>query len=210
MVGFSASMRRSSHSCALRLWKTQALEESVTVPDLSIRLAGQPDAAVLAELAADTFPLACPPSTTAAAIAAFIAANFTVERMTEYLADPDRTLLVAEEPDGHAVGYSMLIAGEPGDSDAATSVVARPAIELSKFYTRALAHGSGVVAGPLMSATLDSAAVAGAATVWLGVNEENARAIRFYEKHGFAKVGHKHFRLGDRFEDDWVLERRLD
>jgi ribosomal protein S18 acetylase RimI-like enzyme len=181
------------------------------VPDLSIRLASPADAATLAELAADTFPLACPPSTTAEAIAAFIAANFTVERMGEYLADPDRTLLMAEEPDdGHAVGYSMLIAGEPGDSDAAASVVSRPAVELSKFYTRALAHGSGVVAGPLMSATLDAAAAAGAATVWLGVNEENARAIRFYEKHGFAKVGHKHFRLGDRFEDDWVLERRFD
>ncbi len=67
--------------------KTEALEESVTVPDLSIRVAGPADAAALAELAADTFPLACPPSTTAEAIAAFIAANFTVERMAEYLAD---------------------------------------------------------------------------------------------------------------------------
>ena len=179
------------------------------VPDLSIRIASPADAAALAELAADTFPLACPPSTTAEAIAAFIAENFTVERMGEYLADVDRTLLVAEEPDGHLVGYSMLVAGEPADADAAAAVGARPAIELSKFYTRALAHGSGVVAGPLMEATLEAAAVAGVATVWLGVNEENARAIRFYEKHGFAKVGRKHFRLGDREEDDWVLECRL-
>jgi ribosomal protein S18 acetylase RimI-like enzyme len=38
------------------------------------------------------------------------------------------------------------------------------------------------------------------------VNEENARAIRFYEKHGFAKVGRKHFTVGGRVEDDWVLE----
>ncbi len=66
-----------------------------------------------------------------------------------------------------------------------------------------------MVAGPLMAATLDAASANGAATAWLGVNEENGRAIRFYEKHGFAKVGHKHFRLGDREEDDWVLERRL-
>ena len=179
------------------------------VPDLSIRIASPTDAAALAELAADTFPLACPPSTTAEAIAAFIAANFTVERMSGYLADPDRTLLVAEEPDGHLVGYSMLIGGEPADAHAAAAVTARPAIELSKFYTRALAHGSGVVAGPLMAATLDAAAADGAATAWLGVNEENGRAIRFYEKHGFAKVGRKHFRLGDREEDDWVLEHRL-
>ncbi len=181
----------------------------MTVPDLVIRIADAADADRLAELAADTFPLACPPSTTAEAIAAFIAANFTVERMAEHLADADRTLLVAHEPDGHFVGYSMLIAGEPGDADAAAAVSGRPAVELSKFYTRALAHGTGVVAGPLMAATLEAAAAAGAASAWLGVNEENGRAIRFYEKHGFAKVGRKHFRLGDRDEDDWVLERRL-
>ncbi len=60
-----------------------------------------------------------------------------------------------------------------------------------------------------MAATLSAAAATGAATAWLGVNEENSRAIRFYEKHGFTKVGRKHFRLGDRVEDDWVLEHPL-
>jgi tRNA (guanine37-N1)-methyltransferase len=142
-------MRRSSHSAAP--WHriaeapddAQALEESVTVPDLSIRVASRADAAALAELASDTFPLACPPSTTEAAIAAFIAANFTVERMDEYPGGSRSHAPRGGGADGRPVGYSMLIAGEPGDADAATSVVARPAVELSKFYTRALAHGSG-------------------------------------------------------------------
>jgi tRNA (guanine37-N1)-methyltransferase len=77
--------------------------------------------------------------------------------------------------------------GRAGDADAAAAVSARPAIELSRFYTRAVAHGSGTVAGPLMRATIDAAGAARASTVWLGVNEENARAIRFYEKHGFGE-----------------------
>ena len=179
------------------------------MPDLVIRNAVPSDSQALAEFAAETFPLACPPSTSAEAISSYIAVNFTVERMGEYVADADRTVLVAQQADGHLVGYSMLVAGEPGDADAAGAVSARPAVELSKFYTRVLAHGTGVVAGPLMAATLRAAAVRGAAGAWLGVNEENARAIRFYEKHGFAKVGRKRFRLGDRLEDDWVLERRL-
>lgn len=184
------------------------MAESVTMSDISIRIADLADAAALAELAAETFPLACPPSTTPEAIAAY----YTPERVAGYLDDEDRVLLVAEEPDGRMVGYSMLIGrerGEPGDADAAAAVSARPAIELSKFYTRALAHGTGAVAGPLMAATLDAAVAAGAATTWLGVNEENARAIRFYEKHGFARVGRKRFRLGDRLEEDWVLEHPL-
>ena len=187
-----------------------ALEESVTVPDLSIRLASRADAAALAELAADTFPLACPPSTTAEAIAAFIAANFTVERIAAYLADPERTLLMAEESDGHARGLLDAHRRRAGRCGCRGIRRRRGRRSSSASSTRAPSRtGPGVVAGPLMSATLDAAASAGAATVWLGVNEENARAIRFYEKHGFAKVGHKHFRLGDRFEDDWVLERPL-
>ena len=149
----------------------------MSMSDISIRVAERADATALAELAAETFPLACPPSTTPEAIAAFITEHFTIERLAGHLEDADRVLLVAEEPDGRLVGYSMLIGrerGEPGDADAAAVVSERPAIELSKFYTRALAHGTGVVAGPLMAATLDAAAAAGAATAWLGVNEENA------------------------------------
>ncbi|RXZ72477.1 GNAT family N-acetyltransferase [Agromyces albus] len=175
---------------------------------ISIRAAGRADAAALAELAAETFPLACPPRTTAEAIAAFIAEHFTVARFEAHLADERRSILVAEG-DGRLVGYSMLISGEPGDADAAAALTRRPVVELSKFYTRALAHGTGVAA-PLMSATLGAAAATGASAVWLGVNEENARAIRFYEKHGFAKVGRKHFTVGGRVEDDWVLELPLD
>ena len=177
-------------------------------PTLTTRPASPADAALLAELAAETFPLACPPHTTAEAIAAFVAEHFTIERFDGYLADPSRTLVVAEDVAGRFVGYSMLIAGDPADADAAAAVTVRPAIELSKFYTRAAAHGTGV-ASPLMAATLEAAAATGAAAAWLGVNEENARAIRFYEKHGFAKVGRKHFVVGGRVEDDWVLERPL-
>ncbi|SFR69989.1 tRNA (guanine37-N1)-methyltransferase [Agromyces sp. CF514] len=173
----------------------------------TIRQARPTDAAALAELAADTFPLACPPSTTAEAIAEFIATNFTVERFDEHLADAGRMLVVAEDGEGTLVGYTMLIAGDPTDTDVSAVVTERPTIELSKCYTRKAAHGSGSVAGPLMEATVEAALATGVASIWLGVNDENARAIRFYEKHGFVKTGRKHFKLGDRYEDDWVLMR---
>ncbi|MFF2272009.1 GNAT family N-acetyltransferase [Agromyces sp. NPDC058136] len=179
--------------------------------DLVIRPATIADAGTLAELAAETFPLACPPSTTPEAIADFIERNFAPEHFTAYLADPGRRVVVAArggEASGALVGYSMLIGGEPGDADAATAVTVRPAIELSKFYTRAGEHGGGIAA-PLMAATLDAARETGAVVCWLGVNEENARAIRFYEKQGFAKAGRKHFTLGGRVENDWVLAQPI-
>ncbi|UOQ90373.1 GNAT family N-acetyltransferase [Agromyces endophyticus] len=181
------------------------------VTELLIRRAEPADLSALADLAAETFPLACPPHTTPEAVADFVARNFTVAHFEGYLADADRVVLVAErgaEASTRLVGYTMLVGGEPGDADAAAAVTARPAVELSKFYTRADEHGGGI-AGPLMAATLDAARASGAAACWLGVNEENARAIRFYEKQGFAKVGRKHFTVGGRIENDWVLAQPL-
>ena len=65
-------------------------------------------------------------------------------------------------------------------------------------------------AAELMDASVECAAQRGAAAVWLGVNELNARANRFYGKHGFENVGIKHFELGGKREDDYVRERVLD
>ena len=45
--------------------------------------------------------------------------------------------------------------------------------------------------------------------IWLGVNQQNARAQAFYVRSGFAVVGTKHFTVGTRVEDDYVLERPL-
>ena len=90
----------------------------------------------------------------------------------------------------------------------AAAVTARPTIELSKMYVMPEQHGSGVAAA-LMDASLAAGRVAGAVSIWLGVNNENLRANRFYEKSGFALVGHKKFRLGHVDEDDYVREREL-
>lgn len=40
------------------------------------------------------------------------------------------------------------------------------------------------------------------------INQLNVRAIRFYEKSGFAGVGEKRFQVGTGLEHDFVLERQ--
>jgi len=169
-----------------------------------IRRATADDAGVLARVAAVTFPLACPPSTTEEAKADFIATHLSEANFDEYLADPDRELFLAEQ-DGAVVGYTMLVAGDPSDADVAAAITTRPTIELSKVYVLPEAHGGGV-ASSLVARSVEAARARGAAAVWLGVNQENGRANRFYEKNGFALVGTKRFLVGDRYEDDFVRE----
>ncbi|MBC7302884.1 MAG: GNAT family N-acetyltransferase [Nocardia sp.] len=169
--------------------------------------AGLWDAEALSDVAAATFPLACPPEATPGDIEIFLEQVLSGERFGEYLTDPARTILKAVEGD-EIVGYAMLIAGRPTDSEVAAQVSAGEVVELSKMYVLPGHHGSGVAAA-LMEATVDTARNSGAETVWLGVNRANERAQKFYAKHGFRQVGVKTFPVGNQLHSDFVLERTL-
>jgi ribosomal protein S18 acetylase RimI-like enzyme len=177
------------------------------------RRAAPADAAELHELAARTFGLANPAGTRQADIDAFIAEHLARASFEKYLADPGRILLLAEE-EGVPVGYSMLITGpiaDPGLAAIVESAAGSPAdtaIELSKFYIAEQRHGSGA-AGTLMTATLAAAVGTGARICWLGVNQHNERAARFYARHGFEILGTKRFLVGTVWQDDHVRARSL-
>ena len=170
-----------------------------------IRKATADDAGRLASLAAVTFPLACPPESSPADIAAHLANTLTEAHFRAYLADPDVTILVIDAG-GELRGYSLLVARPASDPGVAAVLTELPCTELSKCYVHPDHHGIGAAA-ELMHASTVEAAGAGARGLWLGVNELNARAIRFYEKSGFRKVGSKSFKLGSTVEHDFVMER---
>lgn len=172
---------------------------------LGVATPGPTDIEELAAVAARTFPLACPPSAVPQNIVAFIDAHLSAERFAEYLADEDRVVLAAYQ-DGRIVGYCMLIRGVPDDADVRRAVTLRPALELSKMYVLPDSHG-GEASNMLMRAVLNRAASTGAKSVWLGVNQQNRRAQRFYAKHGFTINGTKTFRLGSGVENDFVMVR---
>ncbi len=173
----------------------------------TIRKATTEDAVPLAELAAVTFPLACPPSSSPEDIATHVANTLSERHFRGYLADPDVIILVIDA-DGALRGYSLLVNRPAQDPDVASALEVLPSVELSKCYVHPDHHGRGAAA-ELMHANLQAAAEAGAAGLWLGVNRHNARALRFYEKSGFRKVGSKSFRLGSTVEHDFVLERAV-
>ena len=177
---------------------------------ITIRRAAPADAAELHELAARTFGLATPPGTRPTDIEAFVAEHLARDSFERYLADPSRIVLVAEDA-GAVVGYSMLVGGPIRDPDVAAAVAAAgtaTAIELSKFYVAAENHGSGI-AGRLLTATLAAAAATGARLCWLGVNQRNERAAKFYAKHGFEIIGTKRFLVGEVWHDDHVRARPI-
>jgi len=187
---------------------TASVSISAPVPRATVRPAGTGDVSAVAAVAAATFELACPPSMTRDRVEAFVDEVLSPERFADYVADPSRQVLLAET-EGTVLGYAMLVRGEPSDDDVRATIRLRPTVELSKIYVLPQAHGTGAAA-LLMGRALEWARESGAAGVWLGVNQQNERAQRFYGKSGFERVGTKRFLVGGVYEDDYVMERALD
>lgn len=175
---------------------------------MTVRVARIEDAQELAELAASTFPLACPPGTRPEDIDQFISNVLTARHFETYVTDVTRTVLIDETPDADVAGYAMLVFGTPADPDIRAALSHTPTMEISKLYVRPTEHGHGT-AGRLMASSLTHARESDCAAVWLGVNQQNVRAQKFYAKHGFEIVGTKTFVVGDQMHDDYVMQVQL-
>ena len=73
------------------------------------------------------------------------------------------------------------------------------------------ARGMGA-ADLLLRAAIDHARSLGVDQLELSVNAENARAVRFYQRHGFDAYGRlpRGFRTSKGFVDDLLMARRID
>ena len=105
--------------------------------------------------------------------------------------------------DRRAVGYAKLRTDSKADG-----VKNETAIELQRIYVVERVFGKGI-GERLLKHCFETARAQGFETLWLGVWEENRRAQRFYEKHGFRRVGTLTFPYGDSVGINFVLEKVL-
>lgn len=179
---------------------------------ITVRLATPADAPGLSVLGAATFRETFADANTAEDMARYLADAFTPERQAAEIADPAAVVLLAEHEEAERapgdtptlVGYAHLAGGAP------PAAVTGPApLELKRLYVARAWHGRGV-AQALMDAALAAARARGARALWLGVWERNPRAVAFYAKYGFRRVGAHTFVLGDDAQTDWLLARPLE
>jgi ribosomal protein S18 acetylase RimI-like enzyme len=167
----------------------------------TIRRAAQSDAGPLADLAARTFRVTFEASTSPEDMDAHLAGSYGPALQLAEIASPEITTLLADC--GVLAAFAQLRCG-PSPS---CVTAARP-VEVWRFYVDQPWHGRGI-AQRLMQAAIDEAALMGATAVWLGVWENNARAIAFYGKLGFVDVGSHEFLVGNDPQTDRVMVRRL-
>jgi ribosomal protein S18 acetylase RimI-like enzyme len=164
----------------------------------TIRRAQTGDATALATLAERTFREAFTAGADPDDMALHCAARFGPGIQAREIDDPDWVTIVADEG-GELIGFAQLRLGATKDCVAAD----RPS-ELHRIYVVREWHGRGI-ARRIMEAVMAAAVAAGSDRMWLGVWEENPRALAFYRKYGFVVVGEHHFRFGTELQTDLIM-----
>ncbi len=129
----------------------------------------------------------------------YLEEGFAEEKLLSELHDPNAEFYFATS-EGDVIGYLKLNFGE-----SQTELKDNSALEIERIYVLKDFHGKSV--GQLLyKKALEIAHQKKVNYVWLGVWEENPRAISFYKKNGFVEFDKHIFKLGDDEQTDIMMK----
>lgn len=128
--------------------------------------------------------------------------EFSVVKLTDELNDQYAEFYFATL-ENNVIGYLKLNFGQ-----SQTELKDDKAIEIERIYVLKEFHGKKV--GQLLyDKAIQISKQKNANYVWLGVWEENPRAINFYKKNGFLEFNKHLFKLGDDEQTDIMMKLTL-
>ncbi len=128
--------------------------------------------------------------------------GFSIEKLTTELTDSNAEFYFAIL-DEEVIGYLKLNFG-----DSQTELKDNKALEIERIYVSKEFHGKSV--GQLLyDKAIEVAKHKNADYIWLGVWEENPRAISFYKKNGFVEFDKHIFKLGNDEQIDIMMKLNL-
>ena len=128
--------------------------------------------------------------------------GFSTEKLKTELTDKDSEFYFAEF-DNQAIGYLKINIGQ-----SQTEIKEANALEIERIYVLKAFHGKKV-GQILYDKAIEIAKDKNVDYVWLGVWEQNPRAIRFYEKNGFVEFDKHVFKLGNDEQTDIMMKLKL-
>lgn len=208
--------RINGHELSIEDREILAANGTVVTPmfaSFSIHQAQPADAQAVSSLAARLFPLACPSDLSRKQIQSHVDSELSLERFNQMLSQPDtyRILLgyvsVNSGPK-ELVGYTMCentpLYAKPDEG--IEDLVAPGTAYFSKCYVDKAWQGSGI-SGVLLQAALDDihGLSPDAPAIAVCTHEDNKRAIDFYRRKGFKKIGKRTYNVGGQDMTDQVL-----
>ena len=156
----------------------------------------------LHKISTETFIETFAPVNAAENIDAYLSAALTVDKLASEILNPSSIFYFALDWDT-IIGYLKLNFGV-----AQTELKATESLEIERIYVRQ--EHQGRRAGQLLlEHAMNIAKSRRLKYVWLGVWEKNEKAIRFYQKNGFAEFDKHIFRLGMDEQTDILMRRNV-
>jgi ribosomal protein S18 acetylase RimI-like enzyme len=132
----------------------------------------------------------------------YLEEGFSIEKLTDELNNKNSEFYFAELSN-NVIGYLKLNLGQ-----SQTELKDDKALEIERIYVLKEFHGKKV--GQLLyDKAIEIARQKNADYVWLGVWEENPRAINFYKKNGFVEFDKHIFKLGSVEQTDIMMKLQL-
>ena len=132
----------------------------------------------------------------------YLEEGFSNEKLTAELNDQNSEFYFATF-DNEVIGYLKINFGE-----SQTELKDNKALEIERIYVSKEFHGKSI--GQLLyDKAIQMAKLKNADYVWLGVWEENPRAISFYKKNGFVEFDKHIFKLGNDEQTDIMMKLDL-
>jgi ribosomal protein S18 acetylase RimI-like enzyme len=168
----------------------------------SIRKASLQDLVFLQTIGRQTFTETFAQYNSAENLAQYLEQSFAIDKLTEELANTASAFYFAEN-DGQVIGYLKTNVGQ-----AQTELKDEQALEIERIYV--LQHYHGKKVGQLLyEKAVQIALEMKKQYVWLGVWEENKRALQFYKKNGFVEFDKHIFKLGEEEQTDFMMKLEL-
>lgn len=168
---------------------------------LQLRQATISDLSNLQSIGRKTFAEIFAASNSEENLAVYLEEGFSEDKLRAELQNENSLFYFALQKE-NVIGYLKVNWG-----DAQSEKQEPNALEIERIYVLRQYHGTQVGA-LLYQQALSIAQTRKAPYIWLGVWEENPRAIRFYQKQGFVEFGEHIFQLGDDAQRDVLM--RLD
>ena len=135
-------------------------------------------------------------------MAKYLEEAYSYEKLNAELNDPNSIFYFAMM-DQNVTGYLKLNFGA-----SQTELKDNDALEIERIYVLKAFHGKKI--GQLLfDKAIEIAKAKHVAYVWLGVWEENKRALQFYTKNGFVEFDQHVFVLGDEAQTDIMMKLAL-
>jgi ribosomal protein S18 acetylase RimI-like enzyme len=156
---------------------------------ITIRQATQTDAVSLANFAEHAFRETFSDENLIADMDMYCLENFASKIQEQEILDSNVVTFLAEV-NGKLVGFAQLVL-----ESAVSFIKSHRPSQLHRLYVSTEQHGHGL-AHKIIQEVLHTASDANSDFIWLGVWEQNPKAIKFYKKYGFRVVGSHVFKLG--------------